>query len=124
MPKGPKHCIPILRVKDARASIEYYAKTLGFGKDWEHQFEAGLPLFVSITRDASTLFLSEHEGDGTPNTHVYLYVGDVNSLYEELKARGARIAKPPQMMPWGVQEMIVEDLDGNVLRFGKDIEGD
>jgi hypothetical protein len=40
---------PILHVTDARASIDWYAQ-LGFGVEWQHAFEPGLPLYVSVWR--------------------------------------------------------------------------
>jgi hypothetical protein len=44
-------------------------------------------------------------------------------LYDELKAKGARIHHPPRNYPWSL-EMHVEDLDGNVLRMGSDPKED
>ena len=36
---------------------------LGFHVDWQHQFEAGLPVFAQVSLDGRALFLTEHEGD-------------------------------------------------------------
>jgi hypothetical protein len=41
--------IPVLRVEDAGRAVAWYEQ-LGFHKQWEHQFEPGFPLFVSIAR--------------------------------------------------------------------------
>ncbi|MFF0541173.1 glyoxalase superfamily protein, partial [Streptomyces coelicoflavus] len=41
--------IPILRVEDAAAAVVWYER-LGFAKQWEHRFEAGLPAFVEVAR--------------------------------------------------------------------------
>ncbi|MET7802392.1 glyoxalase superfamily protein, partial [Streptomyces decoyicus] len=58
--------IPILRVEDAAAAVEWYER-LGFAKQWEHRFETGLPAFVEVARGGVRLFLSEHEGDAHPD---------------------------------------------------------
>ena len=42
---------------------------------------------------------------------------DVAQLEAEFAASGARIRQPPTNFPWG-REMQVQDLDGNILRFG------
>ena len=52
-----------------------------------------------------------------------LVVEDVAVLYEEYKASGARIRRPPENYLWAY-EMKVEDPDGHVLRFGSEPRGD
>ena len=103
--------MPILHVRDAAASIEWYAR-LGFTVEWEHRFEPGLPLFVSLHRDGARLFLSEHELDGGRETHVYLYVDDPDAAAEAVDA------PPPEETPWGMRELRVRDPDGNLVRIG------
>ena len=114
-----ERCVPTLRVADADASARYFCECLGFRRDWEHRFEPGLPLFVSVSRDGVALHLSEHEGDGPREVRVYVYVDDAEGLHEELAARGARIVGPPEATPYGVIEFHVTDLDGNRIRFGQ-----
>jgi uncharacterized glyoxalase superfamily protein PhnB len=114
-----KKCVPTLRVRDASAACRYFCDQLGFAKDWEHRFEPGLPLFVSVTRDGVSLHLSEHTGDGPLEARVYVYVRDPQALFGEFKSRGARIVAEPELQSYGTLEFIVEDLDGNRIRFGK-----
>jgi catechol 2,3-dioxygenase-like lactoylglutathione lyase family enzyme len=74
--------IPVLRVHDAARALTWYAR-LGFVKEWEHQFEPGLPWFVSVARGNVRLYLSEHEGDARPDTLIHLYVRDIDAVSEE-----------------------------------------
>ena len=74
--------VPVLRVEDAGRAVTWY-EWLGFTKDWEHQFEPGLPWFVSISRGPVTLYLSEHEGDAPRSSLVHLYVDDVDTVSAE-----------------------------------------
>ena len=60
---------------------------------------------------------------GSAATWLWIGVEDVESLYEEYKASGARILRPPQNYPWAF-EMHVEDPDGHVLRFGSEPRAD
>ena len=44
---------------------------------------------------------------------------DVDSLHADLQRRGAMIQSPPRMAPYGIREMVVEDLNGYRLAFGE-----
>lgn len=101
--------VPILHVANARASIDWYAR-LGFEVEWEHTFEPGLPLYVSLRRGPARLHLSEHRLDGGTASHVYLYVEDVDSVVGP--------AALPEDCPWGMREARLTDPDGNVVRIG------
>jgi len=109
--------IPQLRSTDARRSLAFYVDQLGFAIDWQHQFEPGLPLFFSLTREGQTIFLSEHAGDGEVGAAVYLVVPDVDACWRAFTARGAIVHQPPADMPWGAREFLIFDPDGNRLRF-------
>ena len=102
--------VPFLRVADAEASAEWYAR-LGFTIDWRHRFAPNLPLFISISNGDGQLFLSEHTGDARPDTLVYVYVDDVDAVAVEL---GVAV----QTAGYGMRELELVDLDGNRLRFG------
>jgi len=42
-----EYLVPILRVRNAAVAVDWYGR-LGFVTEWEHRFEPGLPLYVSI----------------------------------------------------------------------------
>jgi catechol 2,3-dioxygenase-like lactoylglutathione lyase family enzyme len=102
-----EQAIPILRVADAAASVAWYAR-LGFTKQWEHRFEPDLPAFVEVARGEVRLFLSEHTGDATPDTLVYLRVHDIDDVAKEFTTS-------PHQAPWA-REVHLTDPDGNRLR--------
>jgi uncharacterized glyoxalase superfamily protein PhnB len=106
---GP--AVPIFRVEHLDRSIAYYVERLGFRLEWR-----GDPL-ASVGRDRTSIMLSEGD-QGEPGTWVWIAAGDVDGLYEELRARGARLRHPPTNYPWGSRECQVTDPDGHVLRFG------
>ncbi|MCK0111732.1 glyoxalase superfamily protein [Ornithinimicrobium sp. F0845] len=74
--------VPVLYIEDAAGAVEWYGR-LGFTKEWEHQFEPGFPVFVSVVRGNVRLYLSEHKGDARPNTLIHLYVDDIDAVAEE-----------------------------------------
>jgi uncharacterized glyoxalase superfamily protein PhnB len=71
------------------------------------QDEVALHLLLA----GQTSRLSGHSG-------ICVFVRDVDAVYAELAARGARIVKPPQNYDYGMPDFDLIDLDGNQLTFG------
>jgi len=103
---------PVFRVRDVRASSDYYVNALGFKVNFEYED------FVSVSRGLCNLFLCEGD-QGHAGSWVWIDGKDVDALYEEYKASGAKIRHPPTNYSWAL-EMQVEDLDGNILRLGSE----
>lgn len=104
---------PIFRVASLIASLEYYVTVLGFMIDWEDSGN-----IASVSRDRCCIFLCEGD-QGHPGGWAWIGVGDVDAVFEQLRAKGARVRHPPTNYTWAC-EMQVEDLDGNVLRLGSE----
>lgn len=116
---------PVLCVNDVSASLRYYVDQLGFAVSWEWSdadaFDApDHPTFACVLRGEVALFLCE-QGQGHPGSWNCLNVctrTELDDLHREYRDRGARIVQPPTDEPWGMCEMVVEDLDGNTFRMG------
>ena len=111
-----KRVTPILRVEDLDASLAFYVDKLGFRLNWRDEDGNS---FASITRDRCDFFLSVGD-QGHPGSWMWIGVGDVDELHDELRAKDVPVRNPPANYPWGSREMQVEDPDGNVLRFGSE----
>jgi Glyoxalase/Bleomycin resistance protein/Dioxygenase superfamily len=107
---------PVFCVANVDASVQYYVQKLGFRKDW------GSVGFACVSRDRCSIFLSEGD-QGHPGAWVWIGVGDVEMVCDELRRKGAKIRHEPTNYPWAL-EMQVEDIDGNVLRIGSDAKPD
>lgn len=109
--------IPIVRIFSEDKAREFYLDFLGFDLEWEHRFETGFPLYAQIRRSDLTLHLSEHHGDATPGSTIFVPVEDLNPFHQELTAKNYAYAKPAvQDLPWG-RVMEVADPFGNRIRF-------
>ena len=108
---------PILNVASVEASIEHYTSILGFNKDWDWPDEEEDKTFASISNGEVHVFLAENSQGARP-VWIYYNVGDVDKLHEEYVEAGAVVTQEPVDRPWGAREMLVEDLDGHVLRIG------
>jgi catechol 2,3-dioxygenase-like lactoylglutathione lyase family enzyme len=101
-------------VTSLEASIGYYGAQLGFELEWRSGTVA------SVKRDRTAIMLCEGD-QGQAGTWLWISTSDVDALYAELEARGARLRHAPANYPWGSRECQVTDSDGNVLRFGADL---
>ena len=114
---GIKPAIPIFRIFSVEKAMEFYLGFLGFNLDWEHRFSETMPLYAQVSRDGLTLHLSEHAGDTTPGTRIFVPVGDATSLQAELAGRNYTYMKPGlETVPWG-PEVTVRDPFANRITF-------
>ncbi len=114
--------IPQFRMMDAERSVPFYVGGLGFEIDWEHRYEPGFPLFMQLTREGQTIFLTEHAGDCEVGGAAYFVVPDVDACYDTFVAGGVTTLSRPEDTPYGTREMMVTDPDGNRLRFANQQE--
>lgn len=116
--------VPILRIFDEAKAREFYVGFLGLTVDWEHRFEPNAPIYAQVSRGKLVLHLSEHHGDGTPGTVIYVRMAGIAAFHAELIAKNYRNNRPGlEDQPWGMREMTVNDPFGNVIRFGEEIPG-
>lgn len=109
---------PILRIFDEAKAREFYVGFLGFAVDWEHRFEADLPLYMQVSLGGCVLHLSEHHGDATPGGAVRIDTDELDALHGRLLAARYGYARPGiERPPWGGKEMSVRDPFGNRLTF-------
>lgn len=112
--------IPILRSFDEAKAKAFYRDYLGFAVDWEHRFEPELPLYMQVSRDGLTLHLSEHHGDGTPGSCIFIEMTGLRAFHAELTARNYSNLRPGiDEVPWNSWCMTVIDPFGNAIRFNE-----
>jgi catechol 2,3-dioxygenase-like lactoylglutathione lyase family enzyme len=102
--------VPILRVADAAASVEWYSQ-IGFSKVFEHRFGPNMPAYVGIEREGAEIHLSEHTGDAPGPGLVYVWVDAVDPLADHFGI-------VPDEMLWA-RDIEVADPDGNRLRLAE-----
>lgn len=109
--------IPVLRIFSVEKAYEFYLGYLGFALDWEHRFGDDFPLYAQIHRGDVVLHLTEHHGDCTPGSAIFLSLDDIDALLEELQTRPYVYAKPGiETVDWG-RQMQIADPFGNRIRF-------
>ncbi|HEX8712270.1 MAG TPA: VOC family protein [Terracidiphilus sp.] len=113
--------VPILAVKDLATAIEFYGR-LGFVA---RRYRDG-DSYAFLSRDGVELHLcrsdalAERENPGN-GVYFYLVGGSAASLEAEFRAAGAPILSPLAPREWKMNEFVLADPDGNLLRFGEEL---
>ena len=112
--------VPVVRTFDTDKATEFYVEYLGMKVEWEHRHEPGLPLYRQVSRGGLVLHLTEHHGDSTPGSVIYVYMTGVRELHAELSERQFVGHNNPELVAAdGRIEFAVVDPFGNRLRFGE-----
>ncbi len=111
---------PILNVKNVAESLAYYCNVLGFEQVFCWPRGQALPTFAQVSRGDFCVSLAQ-EAQGGPGMWMYLDLAsleDLAALYQEYLEKAVKIIEPPTDKPWGMREMLIEDVDGHTLRIG------
>lgn len=110
--------IAILRIFDEAKAREFYLDFLGFHADWEHRFAPDLPLYMQISRSGLILHLSEHHGDASPGSTVFVWMDGIEAFHGELASKRYSYSRPGiQSDGPGGPTLEVPDPFGNRIRF-------
>jgi uncharacterized glyoxalase superfamily protein PhnB len=112
---------------DVRRTAVYYREVFGFTVVEHYDAEEA---FAAIYRDSvEILLVQSRHGEVQANKVRYgagfdIYIDPdtvegVDSIFEELKAKGARIVREPAMTGYGSYEFVVEDVDGRLIGIGR-----
>ena len=106
---------PILAALDVERMVEFYETKLGFRRSWCDEN------YGIVRRDDIAIHFWHCDDPKLPqSTGCYLWVTDIDTMYEEFKAVGVVHPNGPLGdKPWGVREFSALDLDGNLLRIGQ-----
>jgi uncharacterized glyoxalase superfamily protein PhnB len=111
---------PELPVCDLAAAIEYYERRLGF----EVAMQMPDGDYAIVERDGVAIHLfQDRAGDHSP-AGIHIFTPDLEELYTEFAARGARITQTIEQKPWGNRDFRVKDPSGNELKFTQPLAED
>jgi uncharacterized glyoxalase superfamily protein PhnB len=112
--------IPILRIFDEQKAIEFYIDWLGFEIVWKHHFEDNTPIYMEIKKGNITFHLSEHHGDGTPGSRVFIWGEDIKEYHKELIDKKYKYNRPGlEKTFYNAISFTVDDPFGNKIIFNE-----
>jgi catechol 2,3-dioxygenase-like lactoylglutathione lyase family enzyme len=115
--------IPILRMFNVEKAKEFYLGYLGFEVDWEHKFEEVAPIYMQVSRAGLALHLSEHYGDGTPGSAIYVEMTGVEEFHRELTRKNYGYLRPGlERTSWNTLCVNIIDPFGNRIRFNEPVK--
>jgi predicted enzyme related to lactoylglutathione lyase len=119
---------PLFIVDDVVATANFYRDKLGFDYD---RFWGDPPGFAMVRRAGITIMLKQLAAGSTrPNSTVdpegelwdaYIWIENADSLYEEFKKSGVKIARDICDQFYGCRDFDIEDCNGYRLCFGQDL---
>lgn len=86
--------IPVIRIFDVSKAREFYINWLEFTVDWEHTFEEHTPVYMQISKGAAILHLSEHYGDATPGSNVFIWCTGLEAYQQKLVSKNYKYFRP------------------------------
>lgn len=112
--------IPVFRIFDYNKTIEFYVDWLGFKINWEDK-TANAPVYMEISKGDIILHLSEHYGDSTPGSRVFIdNFPDIKEYHQNLIAKKYKYMNPGiEKASWDVNTICMEVIDpfGNRITF-------
>ena len=116
------HTRHVLAVKDLKVEAEYYIDKLGFERDftapgWEF---LSFGIFKVMLGECSDEMTAEETGNHSWYAHTL--VENIDDVYTEFIARGAKILSEIENKPWGIRDFSVVTPDGHRIVFGQVIE--
>ncbi|MEQ1921673.1 MAG: VOC family protein [Pyrinomonadaceae bacterium] len=120
-----KAIAPQFVVPDVRRTAEWYRDNLGF-EILGYFFEEP-PVYCIVRRGNVEIHFGRGDTDATVNNEnircgsmeAYVFVADVQALYDELIAAGVEVPYPPTKRVYNCTEIEITDCDGHKLIFGE-----
>ncbi|MEM7281117.1 MAG: glyoxalase superfamily protein [Pseudomonadota bacterium] len=112
--------IPMIRIFDEAKAREFYLDFLGMKVDWEHRFEDDLPIYMQVSREDMVFHLTEHHGDCSPGSKVFVNTEHLDAYFNEVIGQGYRYNRPEiYQAAWGDRVFEVTDPFSNRILFNE-----
>jgi uncharacterized glyoxalase superfamily protein PhnB len=121
-----RSAVPVVATADVRSTVAYYTRVLGFT---EHFVFGDPPVYAGIERDGVLLYITYDVKlasvlKSNPGLHpeVFLWVRDVDKVFEEHKLRGAAIVEEITDRAWDARQYVIEDPNGYHLKVAEPLD--
>ena len=119
------NAVPVIATTDVRSTVAYYQHVLGFH---EHFVFGDPPVYAGVQRDGAMLYITRDDAlvlaleNSGAHPDVFLWVRDVDAVYEEHKRRGAKIVEEIADRAWDARQYVIEDPNGYYLKVAEPLQ--
>jgi uncharacterized glyoxalase superfamily protein PhnB len=119
-----KKVVPVLRVSDMQASVNFYETTLGFTLLWRATNDGAETCMLQAGALEMLISTGSHLG-GEPRLTgtLYFHTDRVEDLFDRIKDQVV-IVWPLETMEYGLKEFGIRDREGYTLAFAEDTTND
>jgi catechol 2,3-dioxygenase-like lactoylglutathione lyase family enzyme len=120
-----RSAVPVIATADVRATLAYYTQVLGFS---EHFTFGDPPVYAGVERDGVLLYITRDDRTAATlkssgvHPDVFLWVHDVDSVFEEHKRRGVKVVEEIANRAWDARQYVIEDPNGYRLKIAEPID--
>ena len=120
-----QNAVPVIATANVRATLDYYRRVLGFS---EHFTYGEPPVYAGVERDGVLLYISGDDKLAAAlkssglHPDIFLWVQNVDKVFEEHKRRGAKIVEDLADRPWDARQYVIEDPNGYYLKVAEPID--
>jgi uncharacterized glyoxalase superfamily protein PhnB len=120
-----KSAIPVIATADVRSAVGYYRRVLGFN---EHFIFGDPPVYAGVERNGVLLYITQDLRlastlrESRLHPEVFLWVQDVDKVFEEHKSCGAKIVEEIADRAWDARQYVIEDPNGYHLKIAEPID--
>jgi len=116
--------VPVIGTDNIEKSISYYTDILGFLPDFKYgdpTVYAGVKsgtaeIYFTLNPDLIHLF-----NENKIHPEIFIWVADVNNLFNDHVNKGAEIVETLSDRPWGARQYVIKDINGYHLKFAQPI---
>lgn len=119
-----RDAVPVIATANVRSTVDYYKDVLGFS---EHFIFGDPPVYAGVERDGVLLYITLDTklagaiGASALHPEVFLWVQDVDKVFEEHKRRGAKIFEDVSDRAWDARQYVIEEPNGYHLKVAEPI---
>jgi uncharacterized glyoxalase superfamily protein PhnB len=126
---GRSNIFPGLKYRDALAAMDWLERVLGFERLVVYMGPGGGVAHAELSFRGNGIIMLGTEGEGQypvvspqtagmPTQGIYIYLTDVDALYQRALAAGAEVTRPIEDTDYGAREFGVRDPEGHLWDFG------
>ncbi len=108
-------------VTDQERALDFYVNKLGFRVQADETFGPGFRWLEVVPPGGGAALTIGKPAPGQEGAQVGGFANvvftcdDIQATYRDLESKGVHFVGPPKMQPWGVNQAIFQDPDGNTF---------